>query len=213
MEKDSMKTGTTTVAMICKDGLVMAADRRATIGNMIASKGAKKVVPINEDIIVTTAGSVSDIQLLVKLIGAQLKLLEVRNGKKSTVKQAANLLGGMVYQNVRKLSAVPGITGFIMGGRDRIGLHMYDIWLDGSMIEIEDFYCHGSGAPFALGVMEAGFKKNMPINDGIKLVVRALNSSLQRDSASGNGINVYTITEKEGVKEVFEREVNTIFGI
>lgn len=210
---DTMKTGTTTVGIICKDGIVMAADRRATIGNMISVKNTKKVVPVNEDILVTTAGSVSDIQLLVKLIKAQLKLLEFRNSKKTTVKQAANLLGGMVYQNVRRPSMVPGLTGFIMGGRDKTGLAMYDLWLDGSIIEIEDYYCHGSGAPFALGVMEAGFKKNMPLGEGVKLAAKALNSALQRDSASGNGIDIFTITEKEGVKEVVDREVNALINI
>ena len=63
-----MKTGTTTVGLVAKDCIVLAADKRATAGHFIAGKKVDKVLPVSDSMAVTTAGSVSDIQLLVKLI-------------------------------------------------------------------------------------------------------------------------------------------------
>lgn len=206
MNKKLLKTGTTTVGIVCKDGIVLAADRRTSAGYMVADKKSRKVIPINEDIAITTAGLVSDIQLLTKVIKAQLKLIEIRRGKKSTVKQAANLLGGMVYSNIRRYSMIPGIVGFILGGKDLSGFHLYNLGVDGSIIEVDDYAADGSGMQFATGVLESMYKKDMPISDGIKLAVTTVNTAIQRDIATGNGIDVFTIT-KDGVKVVLEKEI------
>lgn len=208
MNKKLLKTGTTTVGVVCKDGIVLAADRRASAGYMVADKKSRKVVPINDDIAITTAGLVSDIQLLTKVIKAQLKLIEIRRGKKSTVKQAANLLGGMVYGNIRKYSMVPGIVGFILGGKDLSGFHLYNLGVDGSITEVDDYAADGSGMMFATGVLESTYKKDMSVNDGVKLAFTAVHTAIQRDIATGNGIDVFTIT-KDGVKLVLEKEIST----
>ena len=68
MENEIMKTGTTTVAIVAKDCIVLAADKRATAGNFIAGKKVDKIHAVADKMALTTAGSVSDIQLLVKLI-------------------------------------------------------------------------------------------------------------------------------------------------
>ncbi|MEM4398102.1 MAG: proteasome subunit beta, partial [Candidatus Woesearchaeota archaeon] len=65
-----MKTGTTTVAIVAKDCIVLAADKRATAGNFIAGKKMDKILQVDDKMVITTAGSVSDIQLIVKLIKA-----------------------------------------------------------------------------------------------------------------------------------------------
>lgn len=207
MNKKLLKTGTTTVGIVCKDGIVLAADRRASAGYMVADKKSRKVIIINDDAAITTAGLVSDIQLLTKVIKAQLKLIEIRRGKKSTVKQAANLLGGMVYSNIRRMSMVPGIVGFILGGKDLSGFHLYNLGIDGSITEVDDYACDGSGMQFATGVLEVSYKKDLTINDGIKLAVSAINTAIQRDIATGNGIDVVTIT-KDGIKVVLEKEIS-----
>ena len=103
--KNQMKTGTTTLGLVCKNGLVLAADRRATAGYFVAAKKVEKVLKITDDIAVTIAGTVSDIQLVVKLIKAELRLKQIKTGKVNTVKEAANLLAGIVYQNIRKFSS------------------------------------------------------------------------------------------------------------
>jgi len=205
MEQE-LKTGTTTVGLVCKDGLVLAADRRATAGYFLAAKKVEKVLKITDDIAVTIAGTVSDIQLLVKLIKAELKLKELRTGKINTVKEAANLLAGIVYNNIRKFSLIPGISHFIIGGKDSEGFHMYDLSPDGSITDVDDFVSTGSGSTMVYGLLEAYYKKGMSLKEGINMAVKGINSALQRDIASGDGVTVYTITDK-GAKKVLEKEL------
>ncbi|MBW2993216.1 proteasome subunit beta [Candidatus Woesearchaeota archaeon] len=206
MEKDVMKTGTTTVGLVCKDGLVLAADKKATAGFFIAAKKVDKIIKITDEIAVTVAGTVSDIQLLAKLIKAELKLKEIRTGKINTVKEAANLLGGIVYSNIRKFSVIPGISHFIVGGKDNSGFHIFDLSPDGSITDIDDFVSSGSGSPMVYGVLESQYKKDLFIKDGIKLAVKSVNAAVQRDAASGEGLDVITIT-KEGVKKVLSKKI------
>ncbi len=203
------KTGTTTVGLVCKDGIVLAADRKATLGGMIvSSKKFEKVLIINEDLAMTIAGLISDIQLISKLIKAQIKIDELRKGKKIKVKEAANLLANLVYNNSRKFSAIPGITGFLLGGRDEAGFYLYELGMDGSLTKFEDYACDGSGMLFAIGTLEANYKENLSIEDGIKLAVSAINSAIQRDTGSGAGVDVITIT-KDGTKKAFGKQLDT----
>ncbi len=203
-----VKTGTTTVGVVCKDGIVLAADKRATLGGqLVGHKKIQKIIKLNDDLAITTAGMVSDVQLLAKVMKAQLRLDAMRRDRRTTVKEAANLLSGLVYQNIRKFSAVPGITGFLMGGRDEDGFHLYDIGVDGSALKDEEYLADGSGMMFALGVLETEYKPNMSVEEGVKVAAKAVNASIQRDTATGNGIDVYTITD-EGVKHVMRQEID-----
>lgn len=208
MDKDLMKTGTTTVGLVCKEGIILGADRRASAGYMVADKKAQKVIKINDEMAITIAGLVSDAQLLSKIIRAQLKLLELRKSKKSTVKQAANLLSGLVYGSVRRLSMVQSIVGFLLAGKDNTGFHLYNIGIDGSLAQMEDYVCDGSGMMFATGVLEANYRKNMSLDEGVKLTIQTLNAAMQRDIATGNGIDIMTITN-EGVQFVLRKELET----
>lgn len=208
MDKEVMKTGTTTIGIVCRDGILLGADRRASAGYMIADKRAQKVIKINDEMALTIAGLVSDAQLLSKIIKAQLKLIEIRKGKKSTVKQAANLLASLVYNNIRRMSMIQSIVGFLLAGKDDKGFHLYNIGIDGSLSEMEDYVCDGSGMMFATGVLEANYKKNMSLDEGIKLVVQALNVAMQRDIATGNGIDILAIT-KDKVDFVLRKETES----
>lgn len=205
--KDIIKKGTTTVGINCKDGIVLAADKRATLGGQIvANKKVEKVVKITDNVAVTTAGSVSDIQLVTKLLKAELNLKRIRTGKESCIKEVANLLGTIVYQNIRKFSPILAITGFLLGGKDNSGIYLYSISPDGSIMLEEDYATVGSGMLFAYGVLDTLYKENAPIQEGIKLGIKAVNAAMQRDTATGEGIDVVTIT-KEGVKKVLTRKV------
>jgi len=204
--EEQLKTGTTTVGMVCKDGIVLAADKRATAGNMIVDKRAEKVHILTDDMAATIAGNVSDAQLIIKLIKAELRLKEVRTGKRPTVKEAANLLGGLLYTNIRQMSMMPGIAHFLLGGKDVSGTYLYDLFPDGSVTKIRDYVSSGSGSVFALGVLETQYKPEMSTADGVKLAIKCVNTALQRDSASGNGVDVVVVTEKE-IKRVFQKEL------
>lgn len=207
-DENRMKTGTTTLALKCKDCIVLAADKRATAGHLIANKWVDKVFQIEDNMALTTAGTVSDVQLLFKLIQAELRLKRLRTGKKVSVKEAANLLAGMVYSNIRKFSAIPGISHFIFAGRDESGYHIYDIYPDGSISEADDYLASGSGSVFAFGVLETLYTGNMSVEEGKKLALKSLNAALQRDSASGNGVDVVVINSS-GVEKVYTQKIDS----
>ena len=206
-DKDIRKTGTTTVALVCKDGAVLCADKRVTSGYLVAYKKYEKIVQINDNIAVTVAGTVSDVQLLTKLLKAELKLKDLRTNRDVTVKEAVNLLSSMVYNNIRKMSLIPGVSHFIVGGKDDEGVHVYDIGADGSVTSIDDYTSSGSGCVMAYGVLETLYMSDLSVEDGVKLGAKAINAAVQRDIASGNGIDIVSIT-KDGVKKLVSKTVN-----
>ncbi len=168
------KTGTTTISIVCSDGIVMAADKRMTAGNMIADRETNKVLPFVDDIAVTTAGTVSEIQRTLKIAKAELKLLEVRTNRKITVKDAANLLVGMAYVSVRQMGDW-GVTAFLIAGKDINGFSLYDAGADGTLKKEEKFASDGSGSIFALPILESKYKKGMTVKEGVQLAIEALN--------------------------------------
>ncbi len=203
-EEERVKTGTTTVGLLCEGAVVLAADRRATAGNFIVEKRVDKVVPVAERIAVTTSGSVSDLQLLLKYLKAELKLKEIRTWRPVTVKEAANLLSAWVYSLLRSNM---GVCHFVIGGYES-DPRLFDIFPDGSLTTVTDFVASGSGSVVAYGLLEEQYKKGLRAEDGVKLAVKALNVALQRDSASGNGITVYVI-DKRGLRKVLTKELDT----
>lgn len=202
-----VKKGTTTVGIVCKDGIVLAADKRASAGYLIANKREQKVHKVSDNIAVTIAGLVSDAQLLVKLIRAQIKLEEIRRLKIIQIKEAANLLGGLLYQNIRRMSMVPGIVAFLLGGKDNQGFHLYELGIDGSITDHSEFASTGSGSVVAYGVLETLYESNLTVDQGVKLAVKSINAAIQRDMPTGNGIDVVTIT-KNGVKKVLSETID-----
>src|SRR3989344_5474394 len=207
-DKDVMKSGTTTVGIVCKDGIVLAADKKATAGYLIADKRAQKVNLIDENIAVTWAGSVSDVQLLTRYAQSELKIKKMRTGEELTVKAAANLIARLVYQNVRQLSMIPGISHFVMGGSDSSGYFLYDLFADGSITEAKDFISSGSGSVMAYGVLDTLYKKDLYVEVGVKLAVKCINAAVQRDIASGEGIDIVTITST-GAQRIVSKEIHT----
>ena len=205
MDNKELKTGTTTIGIVCKDGLVLAADKRATSGYLISWQKFDKIIPITNTIAVTVAGTVSDVQLLVKYLKAELKLKDLRTGRDTTVKEASSLLANFVYNNIRKFSLIPGISHFIVGGVDSSGFHLYDLSPDGSIVEVDDYISSGSGSVMVFGVLETLYKKGLAVDEGVKLAAKGINAAVQRDIASGNGIDIVTIT-KDGIKKVFSKE-------
>ncbi|MEM4268399.1 MAG: proteasome subunit beta [Candidatus Woesearchaeota archaeon] len=199
--------GTTTVGILCKDGIVLAADKRATAGTLIVNKKTDKIYEISNNMVITMAGTVSDAQLLSKLIKAELQLKKLRTGREPNVKESANLLAGMVYANIRRMSLIPGISHFLLGGRDDSGYYLYDIFADGSLTQCDEFVCSGSGSVFAYGVLETLYNPNIVVNEGVDLAIKAMNAALQRDSASGNGFSVVTITSR-GITRIVDKNLD-----
>ncbi|HJJ38852.1 MAG TPA: proteasome subunit beta, partial [Methanocorpusculum sp.] len=98
-ENQDVKTGTTTVGIIFNGGVVLATERRATMGTLIASKKAKKVHSIADRIGMTIAGGVGDAQQLIRIINVECSLYQVRRGKPISVGAAATVLSNYLNQN------------------------------------------------------------------------------------------------------------------
>ncbi len=208
LKNSILKTGTTILGIVCKDGIVMASDRQVTLGSMIVSnKNFTKTNKINDYLVVSWAGNLSDAQRLSKLIAAELKLKELRAHSRPTVKQSGNLVASISYSNIRQPSMIPSIVGTFIGGfnEDRT-FEIYTIGPDGTIMKTEDYDATGSGMPFVLGLLERQYNKEISIKEGVELAKEALKSSTQRDVGSGYGIDIFAIT-KEGIKKVVEQEI------
>ncbi|MFP4655431.1 MAG: archaeal proteasome endopeptidase complex subunit beta [Methanohalobium sp.] len=195
--------GTTTVGIACSDAVVLATERRATMGNFIASKTAKKIYQIDDRIGMTTAGSVGDAQQIVRIISVEAKLFKMRRKEPMTIKGIttllSNLLSGQRY--------FPLMVQLIVGGVDKTGPNMYSLDPLGGRIEETNIVATGSGSPITYGLLEDRYHEGMTSDEGIDLAVRALHNAMKRDSASGDGIDVVVIT-KDGYKQLNEKEVN-----
>lgn len=207
--KDSiLKTGTTILGIVCRDGVVMASDRQITAGHLVIGKNFPKTVKINDYLAISFTGMVSDAQRVPKLLSAELKLKELKTLSRPTVKQAASLLSNISYQGIRKPSMIPQQAGFLLGGlSENNEAELYTIEPAGSVVKVDDYDANfGSGMPYVLGLLERKYKKGMDLKEGIELAQEALKSSTQRDTASGYGIDVFTIT-KEGIKKVVSQTI------
>jgi proteasome beta subunit len=208
--KDSiLKTGTTILGIVCRDGVVMAADRQVTAGGRIVmSKNTQKVIKINDYLVVSWTGGAADAQRLGKLISAELRLKELRSKSRPTIKQAASLTATISYSQIRQPSMIPNIVGTLIGGFNEDGsVELYTIEPAGGVYRVEEYDANfGSGMPYVLGLLERQYKKDMTVKEGAELAVEAIKSSTQRDVGSGYGIDVFVIT-KDGIKKVVEQEI------
>ena len=208
LKNSILKTGTTILGIVCKDGVVMAADRQITAGTLVMNKNAPKVVKINDYLVSSWTGGAADAQRLGKLISAELKLKELKSRSRPTIKQSANLTGTITYSQIRQPSMIPNIVGSLVGGFDEDGsTELYTIEPAGGIYKVEDYDANfGSGMPFVLGLLERQYKRGLNVKEGIELAKEALKSSTQRDIGSGYGIDIFTIT-KDGIKKVVEQTI------
>ena len=205
---DVAKTGTCTVGIVCKDGLILAADKRGSAGEgLIMNKNAIKLFKLTDNIAVTVAGNVSDIQMVLKLAKAELQLKRIKTKKLPTVKEAANLLAAIVYQNIRKYSTIIGISAFILGGKDSSGFALYDVYPDGTITEQDKFATTGAyGSIIGLGIMDNEWKPTITLEEGKKLALKVINTAIRRDATVGEGV-LMTIVDKNGVGEIKEEKI------
>ena len=208
LKNSILKTGTTILGIVCKDGVVMASDRQITAGNLVMAKNYPKTIPINDYLMISFTGMVSDAQRVPKILSAELKLKELRSKSRPTVHQSASLLSNISYQGIRQPSMIPQQAGFLLGGFDEDGsVELYTIEPAGSVVKVEDYDANfGSGMPYVLGLLERQYNENLSVKEGIELAKEALKSSTQRDIGSGYGIDIFAIT-KEGIKKVVEQEI------
>ena len=200
-EKDVIKTGTTTLGMVCKDGVVIATETRATMGTLIAHKTTKKLYKIDEHLALATAGLVGDLQVLTRYLNAEANLYRLKRNIKMPVKSAATLMSNILNQ--RKF--FPYFVQLILGGYDDDGGHIYSLDAAGGAIP-DKYNSAGSGSPYVFGVLEDNYRDELTTNEGIDIAIRAITAATNRDSASGGKIDIAIIT-KDGFKEISEEEI------
>ena len=197
------ETGTTTVGLTTEDGVILAADKRASMGHLTASKFAQKVYKIDDNLGLTIAGSVGDAQKIVRMMRSQLKMKKLET-KELSVKGAGTLLANILHAN----KMMPFMNQFILGGVDDGDGVLYDLDPAGGLMKHENFTATGSGSQMAYGVLEDDFESGLEHDKGKELAVRAVQSAIERDTASGNGIMVVEITEN-GYNVVEDREIES----
>ncbi len=208
IQQNILKSNTSIVGIVCKDGIVMAADRRATAGTLIMNKDALKVHKVNDYLLASWTGGVADAQLTHKILAAELKLKELKAKVRPTIKEAANLLANLIFRNIRTPSMIPSIVGMIVGGVNEDGTaELFSIEPAGSVMKVKDYDANfSSGMPYILGLLERTYKKDLSVKEGVELAKECIKASTQRDVGSGNGIDVFSIT-KEGIKHVISEEI------
>jgi len=190
IDAQTLKTGTTTVGLTCKDAIILGTDKRASMAYFVASKTAEKLHKIQDHLWMTIAGSVADALYLVDILRAETNIFQLtHDGKPILVKSAAKLLSNILYQN----KMFPFEVGLILGGVTEVeGPVILDISAYGSILP-EKYCAVGSGQNFSYGVLEARYKDNLTIDEGKEIVKKAVTSSIIRDMASGNGIDIAII--------------------
>jgi proteasome beta subunit len=145
--------------------------------------------------------------LLAKLADAELKLKELKERVRPSIKEAASLIATMAYRNIRTPAMIPNIVAGIVGGfNEDSSVELYSVSPAGDLTLIKNFVADGSGMIMIYGLLERQYKKDMSIEEGVELAKECLKSSTQRDTASGNGIDVFAIT-KDGIKHVVAEEI------
>lgn len=197
------KHGTTTVAVKFKGGVVVGADRRASMGSFVASKKAEKLHIINEFTVATMAGLVGDAQYLINLTKANLNLFELGRGYAPTTKMAGHLLASIMYEQYR--SYFPYWASMIVAGMDKEGPHVFALDMAGGIGD-EDYYSTGSGSLVATGVLESTWKPDMTEEEALKVVITALATAIKRDTATGDGMDV-AVVNKKGARKLKDEDI------
>lgn len=195
--------GTTTVGIVCKDGVVLTADRRASLGNMVISKGVTKIFQVDDHLALAGAGAVGDILSLVRALRAESKLYRAKVGKEMSTKALAtltsNILSGRKY--------LPYFGWFLIGGYDEKP-SLYSIDMAGGITE-DKYVSAGSGMEFAYSILDNEYSEKITLNNGVKLAIKAINAAIKRDVFTGDGIMVVTI-DREGYRELSKEEVEKL---
>jgi proteasome beta subunit len=198
---DQIKKGTTTCALTCKDGVVLAADTRASAGLFIADRHVMKIQQVDRHLAMTIAGGVADAQNLVDTMRYNANIYRFQSKELMPVKSAARLCSNILF-NQRYF---PYYVQIIMGGfTQEEGSKIYNIDLFGS-ITTEKFISTGSGSPVAYGYLESEYRDDMSVNDAYKVAMQAIAAAIRRNAGTGDNINV-VIIDKDGYRELSKEQ-------
>lgn len=198
--------GTTTVGVVCTDGVILSSDTRVTMGYFVAHKKGKKIYQIDDHLAMTISGSVADAQRVVEILKVNAKLYKLDNDRPIPVKAASRLVANLLFS----ARLAPLVAQILVGGVDSTGPHVFSLDPFGSLVE-EKCVATGSGSPIAYGVLEDKYKEGATIDEVLPVVLRAVDSAMKRDIASGDSFDMSIIT-KEGYRALSTEEKKKILG-
>ncbi len=207
MQNRMILRGTTTIGVVCKDGVILASDTRVTSGaGFVAHKHGKKVYQIDNHLAMTISGAVADAQWTVDILKANARLYRLNMGRPMPVGSAARLISNLFFS----ARLAPFIAQILVAGLDATGAHVYALDPFGSLTE-DKCVATGSGSPVAYGVLEDQYKEDVEIKGLLPIVVRALDSAMKRNSFTGDGFDVAVI-DAQGFRELSKEEKKTLLA-
>ena len=198
--------GTTTVGLVCSDGVVLATDTRVTAGGFIAHKRGKKLLKIDDNIAMTISGGVADAQNVVDTLKYYTNLYRIEKRRPMPVKAAAQVVSNVLFSS----RLYPFIADVLVGGVDNTGGSLFNVDFFGSMNK-EKMIATGSGSPVAYGVLEAEFKEGVTAAKAYPLAAKAIIAATRRNVATGDHFDV-AILDKQGFRELSEQEKDKLLA-
>jgi proteasome beta subunit len=195
MSREPYIPGATTIGMVCKDGVLLASERRYAYGSFVMSKSAKKVFRITDKIGVACAGIVGDMQVLSREARAWMSIYQYERERQATVKNTAKLISNLLSS--RRM--FPYLAETIIAGLSDGKPELYVLDPIGSLLP-DKYAVVGTGAPIAIGVLELDYNEELSVDEGELLLLRAVKSAIARDISSGDGVDLMIITE-QGIRE------------
>ncbi|MFB6311135.1 MAG: proteasome subunit beta [Salinirussus sp.] len=193
-----ISTGTTTVGIAVADGVVVGTDRRASLGGrFVANKGVVKVEPVHPSAVLTLVGSVGGAQSFVRTLRSEASLYERRRGRPLSIHALATMAG-----NFARGGPFFAINP-VLGGVDDDGAHVYSIDPAGGVLA-DDYTVTGSGTQVATGTLEGNYDPDASVEEAADLAARAVAAAAERDTGSGNGVVLATVTDAEISTETFD---------
>lgn len=187
--------GATAVGISFDNGVVLASEKRVSYGNFVVNKNTKKTFPVTDQVGAACAGMIADMQILVRQVGALAKIRKLETRRNVPPNSIAKMMSVIMFER----RFFPLLTQVIVGGIDNKP-QIYTLDPLGSVLP-DEYAAVGSGAEMALGVMDGEFRANMSEQSAKDLAVKAIKSSIQRDSASGDGIDVLSMTQNHQEEE------------
>ncbi len=191
--------GATALGLVCKDAVILAADKRVSYGSYVVSERGEKVFKVTDNIGAACAGLMADMAKVVEYLKAYINLYIAEKKKRISVKGSANLLSVLLFS--RRL--LPFYTQVLIGGVDWRGPQLYGLDPAGSLMP-DKFIAIGSGTEIVIGVLEKEYREGISVDEGLKLAEKAMEAAMKRDAITGKEIDVLIVTrervEKKTVK-------------
>ena len=187
--------GATAVGISFDKGVVLASEKRVSYGNFVVNKNTKKTFPVTDQVGAACAGMIADMQILVRQVGALAKIRKLETRRTVPPNSIAKMMSVIMFER----RFFPLLTQVIVGGIDNKP-QIYTLDPLGSVLP-DDYAAVGSGAEMALGVMDGEYRANLSEQGAKELAVKAIKSSIQRDSASGDGFDILSVTQNRQQEE------------